>query len=364
MKNIYRILIPAIIVLAFLAVPATVLAQPSGQTGGQTFSGDQVIFGDSYVLETGQTLNGDLVVLGGNAKIETDATVNGTVAVLGGNIDLAGTVNGDVAAIGANLTLTKGAMVSGEVVSMGGNITGQQLGTIRGGIRTFTPRAFFFDENAFRFPQPGDTGATSTVGSWILSALGKIMQILAMAVLAVIVVLLLPKPINRVADTVVAQPWMTGGAGGGAGFLAFLATPFVLLILTITIILIPVTILAALALAVAVIFGWIAIGFQVGRRLEVLFKSQWADAVSAGVGTLVLGIVIWIIGFVPCVGGLLGFAAACVGLGGVIMSGFGTRVSTRSSDNSAPIIEVIPPASPAPESPLTTSQSDTQTIEQ
>lgn len=360
MKNFYRILIPAIMLLVFLAAPATVLAQTPGQTGGQTFSGDQVIFGDSYVLESGQTLNGDLVVLGGNAKIETDATVNGTVAVLGGNIDLGGTVNGDVAAIGANLTLTKGAVVSGEVVSMGGNITGQELGSIRGGIRTFTPRAFFFDENAFRFPQPGDSGSTSTVGSWILSALGKIMQILAMAVLAVIVVLLLPKPINRVADTVVAQPWMTGGAG----FLTFLATPFVLLILTITIILIPVTVLAALALAVAVIFGWIAIGFQVGRRLEVLFKSQWADAVSAGVGTLVLGIVIWIIGFVPCVGGLLGFVAACVGLGGVIMSGFGTRTSTPSGGTPAPVIEVIPPASPAPESSSGTTQNDTQTIEQ
>jgi hypothetical protein len=359
MKTIYRILTSAIILVLFLAVPTSVLAQPPGQTGG-TISGDQVIFGDSYILKAGQTLNGDLVVLGGNATIETGASVNGDVAVLGGNVDLAGTVNGDVAAIGANVTLSKGGLVTGEVVSMGGNVVGQDVGTIRGGIRTFTPRAFMFDKNAFHFPQTGGVETTSTVGGWILSVLGKIMQILAMAVLAVIVVLLLPRPINRVADTIVNQPWVSGGAG----FLAFLATPFVLLILTITIILIPVTILAALALAVAVIFGWIAIGFQVGRRLEVIFKSQWADGVSAGVGTLVLGIVVWVLGFVPCVGWLLGFVAACIGLGGVILSGFGTRISTSSGGHPAPVIEVVPPASPAPTATRGSSSEDTQSTEQ
>ncbi len=360
MKTIYRILIPAIILILSLAVPTTVLAQPPAQTGGGTISGDQVIFGDSYILKTGQTLNGDLVVLGGNASIETGASVNGDVAVLGGNVDVGGTVNGDIAAIGANVTLSKGGLVSGEVVSMGGNVVGQNVGTIRGGIRTFTPRAFMFDKNAFKFPISGGADTTSSVGGFILSFLGKIMQILAMAVLAVIVVLLLPRPINRVADTIVNQPWVSGGAG----FLAFLATPFVLLILTITIILIPVTVLAALALAVAVIFGWIAIGFQVGRRLEVIFKSQWADGVSAGVGTLVLGIVVWVLGFVPCVGWLLGFVAACIGLGGVILSGFGTRISTSSSGRPAPVIEVIPPASPAPTATRETPSGEAQSTEQ
>jgi len=354
MKTIYRVLIPAIVLFLFLAAPTSALAQPPGQTGGQTISGDQVIFGDSYILQSGNNLNGDLVVLGGNATIQNGATVNGDVAVLGGNVELGGTVNGDVAAIGANVVLSKGALVSGEVISMGGNINGQELGTIRGGIRTFTPRAFLFDKDAFNFPQSGDTGTNSSVGGWILATLGKIMQILAMAVLAVIVVLLLPRPINRVADSIVAQPWMSGGAG----FLTFLATPFVLLILTITIILIPVTVLAALALAVAVIFGWIAMGFQVGRRLEVLFKSQWADGVSAGVGTLVLGIVVWVLGFVPCVGWLLGFVAACVGLGGVILSGFGTRTAAPAGGQPAPVIEVIPPANPAPESYSDAPQGD------
>ncbi|OGN80718.1 MAG: hypothetical protein A2X24_03980 [Chloroflexi bacterium GWB2_54_36] len=346
MKKTLKLIIPVIVILLFLTVPTAALAQPLYQTG-QVTSGDQVIFGDNYVLQSGQTLNGDLVVLGGNATIASGATVNGDIALLGGNLDLTGSVNGDIAAIGANVSLAKGALVSGEVVSMGGNVTGAELGTIRGGIRTFTPRALLFDGDAFRFPQTDQTSPANTVGGWILGFLGKIMQLLAMAVLAVIVVLLLPRPANRVADSIANQPWMSGGAG----LLTLLVAPFVLLILTITIILIPLTILAALALAVAIIFGWIALGFQIGRRMEVLFKTQWADAVSAGIGTLVLGIVVAVLGYVPCVGGLIGFVAACAGLGGVVLSGFGSRTATPTGTPPEPVIEVIPPASPASTAP-------------
>lgn len=346
MKKTFKLIIPIFVVFILLAAPTAALAQPLYQTG-QVTSGDQVIFGDNYVLQSGQTLNGDLVVLGGNATIASGATVNGDIALLGGNLDLTGSVNGDIAAIGANIALAKGALVTGEVVSMGGNVTGADLGTIRGGIRTFTPRALLFDGDAFRFPQADQTSPANTVGSWILKFLGKTMQLLAMAVLAVIVVLLLPRPANRVADSIANQPWMSGGAG----FLTLLVTPFVLLILTITIILIPLTILAAIALAVAIIFGWIALGFQVGRRMEVLFKTEWADAVSAGVGTLVLGIVVGVLGYVPCVGGLIGFVAACAGLGGVILSGFGSRTAAPTGTALSPVIEVIPPASPAPAAP-------------
>ena len=346
MKKTFKLIIPIFVVFILLAAPTAALAQPLYQTG-QVTSGDQVIFGDNYVLQSGQTLNGDLVVLGGNATIASGATVNGDIALLGGNLDLTGSVNGDIAAIGANVALAKGALVTGEVVSMGGNVTGADLGTIRGGIRTFTPRALLFDGDAFRFPQADQTSPANTVGSWILKFLGKTMQLLAMAVLAVIVVLLLPRPANRVANSIANQPWMSGGAG----FLTLLVTPFVLLILTITIILSPLTILATIALAVAIIFGWIALGFQVGRRMEVLFKTEWADAVSAGVGTLVLGIVVGVLGYVPCVGGLIGFVAACAGLGGVILSGFGSRTAAPTGTALSPVIEVIPPTSPAPAAP-------------
>ncbi len=347
MKIYFRLIIPLIVILTILAVPTTASAGALSQTGGQTFSGDQLILGNNYVLSSGQTLNGSLVVLGGNATIAKDATVNGDIALLGGNLDLTGAVNGTVAALGANVSLGKGAAVSGEILSMGGNISGTENATIRGGIRTFTPRAFLFDRDTLRIPDFNGTTGTPTAGTTFLSFFTGILQILAMAVLAVIVALILPRPTKHVADQIANQPWLSGGAG----LITFLATPLILIILTITIILIPITVLAVLALVVACIFGWIALGFVVGERMAVLFKTDWADAVSAGLGTLVLGIVTGLLNFVPCLGGLISFVFVCAALGSVILSGFGTRPFIPQKRTTAMAVEVIPPASPAPQTP-------------
>lgn len=346
MKMITRYLTLLLVFIVLLAAPASVLAGPLGQTGGQTITGDKLILGDNFALQTGQTLNGDLVVLGGNVSIEENATVNGDIAIFGGNLDLTGDVNGMVAALGANVGLEKGAAISGELLSVGGNVSGAENAVIRGGIRTLTPRAFLFDGSTFRIPNFDSANNVSNVGSWLITFLGRVMRIFAMAVLAVIIVLIMPKSTKNVADTIADQPWMSGGAG----LLTFLVTPFVLLLLTITIILIPLAILAGLAVAIAALFGWIALGYELGKRLAVLFKTDWADAVSAGLGTLVLGMAVGLVEFIPCLGGVIWFFIVCAGLGCVVLSAFGTRPPYYQKPSTAPIVEVIPNPSPAPKS--------------
>jgi len=345
MKNTIKILAVLLILGLWLAAPGTVMAGALNQSGGQTIYGDQLIFGNNYSLQSGQTLQGDLVVMGGNAQIEQNATVNGDIVLLGGNLDLTGTVNGDVVAFGANISLEKGAYISNEIVNLSGTISGAENATIRGGIQNFSPRSFQFDKGLFRSENTPIPNNYTNFGAWLISVLGKIMQILAMAVLAVIVLLVMPKLTKNVADTVADQPWMSGGAG----LLTFLATPLVLLILGITIILIPVAILAILALAIAAIFGWIAIGYELGKRIAGLFRTEWADAVSGGIGTLVLGIVVGLLSFIPCLGAIITFLVVCAGLGGVVLSGFGTRPSSFKKPAAPTAAAPLPNPSPAPE---------------
>jgi len=147
MKNKVRLLTLLIVVTLILVSPSAALANALNQTGEHVISGDQIIFGNNFVLHDDQILNGDLVVIGGNAEIESNATVNGDVALLGGNLNLAGAVNGTVAALGANVSMTKGSFISGEIVNLGGTVSGGELGTVRGGIQTITPRAFLFDKD-------------------------------------------------------------------------------------------------------------------------------------------------------------------------------------------------------------------------
>jgi hypothetical protein len=116
---------------------------------------------------------------------------------------------------------------------------------------------------------------------------------------------------------------------------------------------------------VAVLFGWIAIGYEIGQRMAVLFKTQWAEAISAGLGTLVLGTIIWLVGYIFCLGGLLSILVASVGLGGVILSKFGTQTyTTTSTANAVTVAPIVAPpaAQPTPIEPKV-SQEDDQTTD-
>jgi hypothetical protein len=101
--------------------------------------------------------------------------------------------------------------------------------------------------------------------------------------------------------------------------------PTLLILLTITIILIPVSLLGVLVVIVAVLFGWIALGLEVGRRIADVFKVHWHDALLAGLGTLVLSLVVNGIGAVPCIGWVAPFLVGLFGLGGVIITRFGSQ---------------------------------------
>lgn len=345
MKVLNRLIIPCLVLLFMLLMPVSALAQPLFQTSGETIPGDKLVLGDTFTLSSGQTLEGDLAVVGGNAVIEKAATVSGNVILVGGNLELNGNVHQDVVAMFANVTLGPGAIVDGEIRIVGGNVSGAAQATVRGGIQIVQPKTFIrnpasLSPDNFTLPDERTVAANR-----FLAFLGQAAQVLAVAVLGVIVGLLLPKPTKNIADNITDQPWMSGGAG----LLAFLVIPLVLIILTITIILIPFTLLAALAFGVAALFGWIAVGYLLGERLAALFKTDWADAVSAGLGTLVLGIAAAIIGVIPCLGGVVRFLIICVGLGGVVLSAFGTRPPAVKAAVPLTPADVIPPASPPPD---------------
>jgi hypothetical protein len=118
--------------------------------------------------------------------------------------------------------------------------------------------------------------------------------------------------------------------------------PVVFVILAVTIILIPVVVLAALALGLAWLFGLIAIGTEVGERFTRAINQTWAPPLTAGFGTFLMMIVVGGIGLVPCIGWLLTSLVALMGIGGVILTIFGSQ----------PYPRVALPAAPSSENPV------------
>jgi len=321
-----------------LALPGPVYAQNPGGNDSP------VIFGSDYLLLTDQTIQ-DLVVFGGNATLQKGSTVKGDVVIFGGNLIVAGMVQGDVTAFGGNIRVDDSATVGGDLNTLGGlsnispeaTVKGNRVSAL-GGLpmgmptRIYTP-GFFVDFGR---------------GAGILSA---IFGSLFLALLAVLVTLFLPIPTERVAQTISTQPVISGGVG----LLTLVITPALFLVLAITIILIPLGLIGLMVFGLALLFGWVALGLDMGQRMAKIFNTGWAVPVSAGLGTLVLSLVVnlalvvtgewwWLL---CCVGLPLVGVLMMVGLGGVIASKFGANVYTPNRPN--PLVPPAPGSWPMPQ---------------
>lgn len=303
-----------ILVIIALLWPGTVFAKD--------LLDDKVVFGGSFTLAEGETLNGNLVVFGGTITLEINSTVNGDVVLIGGTVDAAGTVNGSLVGVGGVLQLGETARIHGDLVTVGAALNRDIGAEVSGQVIQGFGFPFQFSgpsEMQFDDINPPSINIRSNPA---LDAVWFSFRMFMWAALAVLLVIFFFTQTDRVASAAFDQPLITGGAGLLTAFLA----PLALVALAITIILSPVAVVAAILLGVAWLLGWVALGLEVGRRISKMLEQEWAPAIAAGVGTLVLYFVL--AGFqelVPCVGWLPRFLVGVWGLGAVLMTYFGTR---------------------------------------
>ncbi len=326
--------LPVVLVLLL-----TILLVFPTQVNAQGPSGDQVVFGGTYTLEANEVLSGNLAIFGGSSTLNDGSVVRGDIVITGGTLDVYGEVDGDINTIGGSVYLGDTAVIHGDVVSVGGSVNRAPGAKVEGSIRREQPDQFTFPA----LPRIARPGVLVDRGPVNLAPIGRIFlgffQMLAMAALAVLVALFLAVPTQRIAHAVTVQPVLSGAIG----LLTIVVAPALLVVLGITIILLPVSLLGILVLLGAVVYGWIALGMEVGQRMAVLLKTEWSPPVSAGLGTLVLSFVTWLVGLIPCLGWLMVLLAASIGLGGVVLTRFGARPYVPAPP--------VPPAAPRPVPP-------------
>ncbi|MEX1143579.1 MAG: hypothetical protein WEC16_01970 [Anaerolineales bacterium] len=297
--NRFRICLAGLLVLTLLAAPATALAAPADRPAA-----DEVIFGDSYTLPAGQVLDGNLIVFGGNVHIEAGATVSENLVVFGGNVDVAGSVAGDMVVIGGNVDLRAGALVEGDLVNPGGNINRETGAEVRGNL-----------VSEFNFGWLRDVRISS--GPTWFSGVWQLVQAIGLGVIALLLVLIVPEHLGRTADVINTKPM----SAGGLGLLTLVLLPFVLIITLITCVLPPVILLLFIA---AYVFGWVALGLELGRRLADALNADWSLLIQGTLGTFLLSLAAGFVAWIPCIGWLAGLVLASVGLGATLLSRFGT----------------------------------------
>ncbi|MQC26587.1 MAG: hypothetical protein DWG76_03945 [Chloroflexi bacterium] len=331
MKTI-RLITLASLLLAIFALPVGAAAQginllPSGE--------DKVIFGSQFTLYAGEQLLGDLISFGGSVTLEVGSYMQGDLVSFGGNVDAAGEVTGDLIAFGSNIDLSESASIGGDLALVGSSLDRAPGARIAGDVITETnlninlPSIPSFggvpgigDRGRFNTDAFQSFGNPRSLGSDVASSL---FSALAFAAVGVLIVLFMPKHTRRTADAALAQPI----AAGGLALVGLIALPVLVLLMSITLILIPVAFLLVLLVGFACIFGWVAISLEVGERLVRAMNMEWDAPIQAGVGALVLTFGISLIGLVPCLGWLVswggGFLVLLLGLGGVMLSRFGTQ---------------------------------------
>lgn len=311
----------ALVILSVFGLPGNALAK---NNGAPTFE-DKVVFGGNFNLKSGEVIDGSLIIFGGNVSLEEGSLVEGEVVGFGGNLNIAGEIERDVVVIGGRVSLEKTAVLHHDFIAPGGSVSRSEGAVVEGqyitesdlvvvnvqdipelNIQTdLIPRP---DRFFVHYPAVGDVT-------------GMFFFTFALSALAVIVILFMPKHAERASNAVVAQPVISGSLG----LLTAIAVPIILIFLSITVILIPIALLGFILVGLAIAFGWISLGLEVGKRLSTGVNQDWSLPIEAGVGTMILTIVIGAINFIPCFGWIAPTALGAMGLGGVVLTRFGTE---------------------------------------
>jgi hypothetical protein len=312
-----------IIAICAILMPTTVFAS-SG-------SGDHFVLGGIYVLQSGQTLDGNLIVIGGTASIEAGAEVSGSVFMVGGTLNVSGTINGNIRLYGGTASLLNTAVVKGNILTTSGQLNKSDQAVVQGQITENPNLGYGFTiPNQVKPVQPAaPVIKTNPVFQFFSTILSIFFQSIVCAILAMLIALFIPRAMDRVADAVVHNALYSGGIG----LLTVVVLPIIVVLLTITLVLIPVSLVIILGFAVAVFLGWIVVGYELGNRIAQLFKTKWHQAVAAGIGTLILTLILLTIGKIPCIGWIPIFLVCILGLGGVILTSFGSRMFINLPSN-------------------------------
>jgi hypothetical protein len=306
-KDHFKILSAIIFsVILLAAFPVTALAA----------SPSDVVIGNNYTLESGRTLNSDLVVLGGTVDLKDGSVINGNVFLLGGTARAAGTINGNVTVLGGTINLAGTFLLNGDLNTAGGTVNREQGARITGQENINTGDSTIVIPGGIQIP------AFSINANPVFNILWFFIELFIWVLVAMIVAMFLPDHLGRTFQTALSQPILSGGLG----LLTAIILPIILVLLVITICLIPVSLLGGFLLVVAWAFGMISLGFELGKRITLSFKQEWHPAFSAGLGMLVLMLVLnGLQAIVPCVGWIPKALVSIWMLGSVLLTQFGTK---------------------------------------
>ncbi|WP_232703421.1 bactofilin family protein [Halobacterium wangiae] len=293
------------------------------------------------------TVEGNLEAFAGTVEIAESGTVTGNLEGAAGNVRIAGTVEGNVEAAGGSFVVAQSGTVGGDVqvgagsFSLDGTVDGTVqvgAGSISLGESAAVGGDFLYDGELTRAEGAtidGELRQDSSLGfstvprlswaaGWVLTLYGMLLTLIVGALL----LLAFPGTSAAIAESTITSPLRTLGVG----FLALLAGPLLFVLLLLSIVGIPLAFLWLFVFGLLLLLSFVWGEYAVGAALLSLvnYANRWL--------ALVVGVVVvFLVGRVPIVGGIVEFLVLLLGLGGLALTTVYWGRRRRRRDTSEPM---------------------------
>ncbi len=279
---------------------------------------EQVVISGDVAVPQGRTV-GEVVVFSGSAMVL--GVVQGDVIVVDGPVTIAGQVSGDVVALDGRLRLQATAQVAGDVIA-GDEVEVAEGAQVAGAVT----------ENV----RLSLSGTVEVLGALLAS----ISMAISSLVLMLVMLLLVPRGIERLGGAARTAPL----ASAGWGVLVAIVLPTVAVVLVATILGLPLGLAVLLGLALVFLVGLASAQWAIGRLVVPAPRSRVA-ALFAGWG---IGAVA---GLVPIANVAVWGLGAVFGLGTIVVAAWRARGTSKHR------LGGVPPAAAETGTPLNAGQS-------
>lgn len=276
----------------------------------------RILLRGSHRISPENPVPGHLVVVDGEVEIPAGSRVAGSLIVLGGELDLAGEVEADLTIFRGVVHFRESARINGDLNAGGGHLLDWESADIRGEVTENTG-----------FEIPVDLLTANRSGrERLIRWLGFSLLLGGLAFLGAGFA---SRGFQRAGTAVVDYPLVSGSLGT----LVFLVGPVLIVQMVFTAVLIPAAAAGVLLGAFTLIFGLIGIGLQAGGWLFQKIGWPVSIRIRAAAGTFLLIFSLQILNLLPVLGGLAALGISAAGLGGVLLTRFGTRTFVPEREN-------------------------------
>jgi len=303
---------------------------------GSIVQGDAALIGGTITING--RVNGDLTAVGESLLIGPAAEITGSATFLVKEVKIDGRVDGIINMRGENLQINSTAHLNGEIFACAGTIAYE--GSLRpeqirpcseSEALEYLDRGDIFRDAGITLPPLNIHVGNSPATGWLFSILGA----LAFSGLSILAVVIFPRQISHMEESIRANPRGLGGVGFMVFLLAigisFAFAVILAIVPPIGVLLIPVYFIGGIIFFGMTLAGWITVALLFGDLLLRRFtRTAFPPLVTAAVGNFALFFFWQILLLIPLAALLLLAIPTSIGLGAAVLTRMGTKPSHKS----------------------------------